>query len=107
MKEVFRTMTGQQIWIRILPWIRNKYVLTSLVFLLWLIIFDRSNWFDMVGELRAIHNLENEKEYYQTKIESDSQKLKELKTNDENLEKFAREVYLMKKSDEDIFIVEE
>lgn len=100
-------MTGQQIWIKILPWIRNKYVLTSLVFLLWLIIFDRSNWFDMVGELRAIHNLENEKEYYQTKIESDSQKLKELKTNDENLEKFAREVYLMKKSDEDIFIVEE
>lgn len=61
----------------------------------------------MIGELRSIHSLENEKEYYQKKIESDNKKLKELKTNDENLEKFAREQYLMKKSDEDIFIVEE
>lgn len=100
-------MTGQQIWIKILPWIRNKYILTTLVFLLWLIIFDRSNWFDMIGELRNINNLENEKEYYQQKIEIDSKKLKELKTNDENLEKFAREQYLMKKPNEEVFVIEE
>lgn len=100
-------MKGQEIWKRILPWVKNKFILTAFVFLLWLIIFDRSNWFDMIGELRSIHSLENEKEYYQKKIESDNKKLKELKTNDENLEKFAREQYLMKKSDEDIFIVEE
>jgi prefoldin subunit 5 len=43
----------------------------------------------MVGEIRAIRKLEDEKEYYQKKIQSDNQKLKELKTNDENLEKFA------------------
>lgn len=100
-------MQGQEIWKRVLPWIKNKYILTSMVFLLWLFIFDRSNWFDMIGEIRAIHSLENEKEYYQHKIEADAQKLKELKTNDENLEKFAREQYLMKKPNEDIFIVEE
>jgi cell division protein FtsB len=100
-------MKGQEIWKRILPWVKNKFILTAFVFLLWLIIFDRSNWFDMIGELRSIHSLENEKEYYQKKIESDNKKLKELKTNDENLEKFAREQYLMKKSNEDIFIVEE
>lgn len=100
-------MNKQEVWNKLLPWIRNKYILTSLVFLLWLIIFDRSNWFDMVGELRSIHSLENEKEYYQKKIETDSKKLKELKTNDQNLEKFAREQYLMKKNGEDIFIVEE
>lgn len=100
-------MKGQEIWKKILPWVKNKFILTTFVFLLWLIIFDRSNWFDMVGEIRAIHKLENEKEYYKKKIEVDSQKLKELKTNDENLEKFAREQYLMKKSNEEIFIVEE
>ena len=61
----------------------------------------------MISEIRTIHSLESEKEYYQKKIEADNEKLKELKTNDENLEKFAREQYLMKKSDEDIFIVEE
>jgi cell division protein FtsB len=72
-----------------------------------MLVFDRSNWFYIIGELRSIHSLENEKEYFQKKIETDTEKLKELKTNDENLEKFAREQYLMKKSDEEIFIVEE
>jgi len=100
-------MTGREIWKKVLPFVRNKFILTSMVFLLWLFLFDRSNWFDMIGELRSIHNLENEKEYYQKKIATDSQKLKELKTNDENLEKFAREQYLMKKTNEEIFIVEE
>lgn len=100
-------MKGQEIWVKVQPWVKNKFILTTLVFLLWLIIFDRSNWFDMVGEIRSIHSLEDEKEYYQKKIETDRQRLKELKTNDENLEKFAREQYLMKKPNEDIFIVEE
>lgn len=100
-------MNAQQIWKKILPRLKNKFILTTLVFLLWLIIFDRSNWFDMIGEIRSIHSLEDEKEYYQKKIETDRQRLKELKTNDENLEKFAREQYLMKKPNEDIFIVEE
>lgn len=100
-------MNTQQIWVKISPWLKNKFILTTLVFLLWLIIFDRSNWFDMVGEIRSIHSLEDEKEYYQKKIATDKQRLNELKTNDENLEKFAREQYLMKKPNEDIFIVEE
>lgn len=100
-------MPNQEVWKKVSPWVKNKFILTTFVFLLWLVIFDRSNWFDMIGEIRTIHTLESEKEYYQKKIEADNSKLKELKTNDENLEKFAREQYLMKKSDEDIFIVDE
>lgn len=100
-------MPNQEVWKKVSPWVKNKYILTTFIFLLWLIIFDRSNWFDMIGEMRAIHGFENEKEYYIKKIKTDNQKLKELKTNDENLEKFAREQYLMKKTNEDIFIVEE
>ena len=100
-------MASQDTWKKISPWVKNKFILTGFLFLLWLIIFDRSNWFDMISEIRAINSLEGEKEYYQNKIETDNKKLKELKTNDENLEKFAREQYLMKKSDEDIFIIDE
>jgi cell division protein DivIC len=100
-------MKGQEIWKKILPRIKNKYILTTLLFLLWLLIFDRSNWFDMFGEFRSIRSLEKQKEYYQAKIATDNQRLNELKTNDENLEKFAREQYLMKKPNEDIFIVDE
>ena len=39
------------------------------------------------------------------KIEIDKKKIHELKTDNDNLEKFAREQYRMKKADEDIYIV--
>lgn len=55
--------------------------------------------------MRELHKLRNEKEYYVNKIEEDSRKLMELKTDNDNLEKFAREQYRMKKPDEDLYIV--
>ncbi|BAX79440.1 hypothetical protein ALGA_1054 [Labilibaculum antarcticum] len=52
-----------------------------------------------------IESLEKEKAYFIEKIETDKNRIDELKTNRENLEKFAREQYLMKKDNEDIFIM--
>ncbi len=43
--------------------------------------------------------------YYLEKIEADRNRLEELRTNNENLEKFAREQYLMKRADEEIFVI--
>jgi cell division protein FtsB len=51
--------------------------------------------------------MEKQREYYIEKIKTDSRKLKELRTDRENLEKFAREQYYMKRDNEDIFIVVE
>jgi len=86
--------------------LRNKYFLTGLVFLLWLAFFDKNNLVDLFGELDKIRGYQQEKVYYEKKIASDREKIKELRTNKENLEKFAREQYLMKKKNEDIFIIE-
>jgi len=72
-----------------------------------MLIFDSSNWVEMFATRRRIKSLEDEKEYYLQKIEDDKKKIKELQTSPENLEKFAREQYLMKKPNEDIFIVDE
>ncbi len=72
-----------------------------------MLIFDSSNWIEMFATRRRIKSLEDEKEYYLQKIEDDKKKIKELQTSPENLEKFAREQYLMKKPNEDIFIVDE
>jgi len=72
-----------------------------------MLIFDSSNWVEMLAAKRRIKKLEEEKVYYLKKIEEDKKKIKELRTNAENLEKFAREQYLMKKPNEDIFIVDE
>ena len=49
--------------------------------------------------------MEKEKNYYRKKVEEDKRKKDELLGNRDNLEKFAREQYLMKKENEDIFII--
>jgi cell division protein FtsB len=54
-----------------------------------------------------LRTLEKEKQYYQAKIKKVEEDRKELLTNKELLEKFAREKYLMKKEKEDIFIIQE
>ena len=102
-------------WNRILQYIkgikapkslRNKYFLTGFVFILWLAFFDKNNLVDLFGEVNKIHSYTKEKIYYEEKIAADREKIKELRTNKENLEKFAREQYLMKKQNEDLFIIE-
>lgn len=83
----------------------NKYTITLLIFLVWLAFFDRNS---LVGkrQLRGkIATLKKEKAYYQNKIEEDNRKMKELLSNKDNLEKFAREQYLMKNKNEDIFVI--
>jgi cell division protein DivIC len=87
------------------PIFKNKYILTILIFLIWILLLDTNNLIARYKEIRELHKLRNEKEYYTKKIEIDKRKLKELKTDDQNLEKFAREQYHMKKSDEDLYII--
>jgi cell division protein FtsB len=55
--------------------------------------------------MAVLKQYQSDKIYYQQRIEEDKRKLRELKTNNENLEKFAREQYYMKKDDEDLFII--
>jgi cell division protein DivIC len=55
--------------------------------------------------MKELNKLKNDREYYIQKIEDDKRKIHELKTDNDNLEKFAREQYRMKKADEDIYIV--
>ncbi len=84
---------------------RNKYVLTILIFLIWLLLLDSNNLISRYKEIRELQKLRDEKEYYLKKIEVDRRKLQELKTDDESLEKFAREQYRMKKPEEDLYII--
>lgn len=87
------------------PFFRNKYILTLIVFLVWIILFDSNNLITRFRDMRELHKLRSDKEYYQAKIKADRQKLYELKTDNHNLEKFAREQYHMKKPDEDLYII--
>jgi len=90
---------------RMPTWMKNKYVLTLLVFLVWIILLDPNNLISRVREIKTRNRLEREKEYYMGRIEEDRRKLNELRTSNENLEKYAREQYRMKRPDEDLFII--
>jgi cell division protein FtsB len=90
---------------RMPPWMKNKYILTLLVFLVWIILLDPNNLISRVREVKTRNRLEREKEYYMGRIEEDRRKLDELRTSNENLEKYAREQYRMKRPDEDLFII--
>ena len=87
--------------------LKNKYILTSILFATWVLFFDQNNLLDRKKYVNEYKQLLKDKEYYLQKIEEDRKKLEELQTNNENLEKFAREQYLMKKDDEEIFIIKE
>jgi cell division protein DivIC len=87
--------------------LRNKYLMAVLVFLVWLLIFDNNSLIDRVKYLNTLHEMKDEKQYYLKRIDEDSRRLNELKTDRDNLEKFAREEYFMKKENEDVFVIVE
>ena len=87
--------------------LNNKYILTLIVFFLWLLFFDQNNLLERRKLNREYEQLLQEREFYMKKIDEDRKRIKELKTDNENLEKFAREQYLMKKDNEDIFVIVE
>ena len=90
---------------KIPPFLRNKYLLTIIIFFVWLLLLDSNNLISRYKEMRNLRKLKSEKEYYVQRIEEDKRKLHELKTDNQNLEKFAREQYRMKKPDEDLYII--
>ena len=92
----------------LLPIVKNKYILSLIIFILWIAFFDRNNLIDRYEDVKTLSQLEKDKLYYQERIDQDKKRIEELKTDNENLEKFAREQYLMKKKNEDVFyIIEE
>jgi cell division protein FtsB len=103
-----KTLTDRWLWFRSTRAgmaLSNKYVLAALIFLIWLLLFDQNNLSERRKLTRDYNLLLQEREYYQHKIEEDKKRINELKTDNENLEKFAREQYLMKKDNEDIFVI--
>lgn len=99
--------TALKIWKKILPIVKNKFFITLFIFILWLLFFDRNNLIDRAKELSHLKQLEKDRIYYIERIDNDSKRLEQLKTNNKNLEKFAREQYLMKKDNEDVFVIVE
>ncbi len=92
---------------KIPAWIKNKYTIAITAFVVWLVFFDHNDLFTQVERTRELKHLENGKKYYSGQIENIRAELAELATDPASLEKIAREKYMMKKDNEDLFIVKE
>ena len=83
----------------------NFYLIIGLLFLIWLTFFDSNDLYTQIKQTAKLEGLEDEKEFYQEKIEEVKADREELLSDDELLEKFARENYLMKKPEEDLYVI--
>ncbi len=90
---------------KILPWLKDKYVLSIIVFLVWMTFFDRNDFISQYSYKQELNKLEVDKEYYMMQVEENKESIYELMSDPANLEKFAREKYHMKKDDEDVFLI--
>ena len=48
---------------------RNKYILTIIIFIIWLVLFDSNNLISRYKELKELHKLKKDKEYFSKRIE--------------------------------------
>ena len=85
--------------------IKNIYVIVLTFFLIWMVFFDTNSLLIHLELRKEVKKLEQQKQFLQSEITKDKKILEKLSTPEE-LEKFAREKYFMKKDNEEIFLIE-
>lgn len=85
--------------------ISNKYVLSLLIFVVWMAFFDPKDWQLIHARKEKLKELEKSEEQLTKQIADTRKELNLLKTSAESIEKYAREKYMMKKDNEDLYIV--
>jgi cell division protein DivIC len=83
----------------------NKYLILGIAFAVWMMFFDRNDIPLQLKRIRELNKLEASEKLMDRQIKDTRFELSYLKTNPETLEKYAREKYLMKKDNEDLFVI--
>lgn len=83
----------------------NKFVIVLLIFIVWLTFFDNNNLISRFRVKSELRQLKNQKEYYLKEIEINEGFRDQLINDPEKAEAFGREQYLMKRDNEDIFLI--
>ncbi len=92
---------------KIVSILKNKYLLTVIGLSVWVIFFDKNDLRTQLALRKEVKQLEDERNYFAKEIHNITSDIKELNSNPKTLEKFAREKYLMKRDNEDIFVIVE
>ena len=92
---------------KILPVLKNKFFLVGIAYLLYLIFIDSNDILSQWKLRRELSNLEDQLQFYTEQIEQVKEERDELFSGIEQLEKFGRERYHMKRDSEDLFLIVE
>ncbi len=85
--------------------LKNKYLIAGLGFVIWLLFFDKNDFYTQYQRNTELKELLQSKAFYLAEIDSERNELEQLKSNPLTLEKYAREKFYMKRDKEDVFLV--
>lgn len=91
---------------KILRIITNKYLLTAVVFVVWVGFFDSNDWSSQMRRKKEVEDTKNNISYLRKEIAKMKHERDGIKNNPAVLERFAREHYHLKKENEDVFVFE-
>ncbi|HWI89702.1 MAG TPA: septum formation initiator family protein [Flavisolibacter sp.] len=86
--------------------LRNKFLLATTAFAVWMLFFDRNDVFTQMQRRSELNELKQSKSYFEKQIAENRKFSKDLQFNAQAIEKYAREKYLMKRDNEDLFIIQ-
>ena len=86
--------------------IKDKYFLSAASFAIWILFFDRNDILTQIERRDDLTTLQKRKQYYTEQIAQESKVSEELRSNPSTIERYAREKYLMKRDNEDLFIIQ-
>ncbi len=89
----------------ILRLLKNKYLIATVAFLVWMIFFDPKDWGIMAARNSKYKELKESEKHLTLLIKDTKKELSLLKTDAASIERYAREKFFMKKDNEDLFII--
>jgi cell division protein DivIC len=89
-----------------LSFLRNKYLLALTAFGVWMLFFDKNDFFAQLDRKKELKDLQESKGYFLQQIAEERKFSEELKNNPAAIEKFAREQYKMKRDNEDLYLIQ-
>ncbi len=95
----------KNILLKIWGLVKNYYIIATLAFIVWISFFDTDNLLSQYAQRKEMNGLLEQKKFYTEEIQKMKKLSADLATNREAMERYGRETYLMKKPNEDIYMI--
>ncbi len=85
---------------------KYKYVNSTVFFLIWMVFFDGNSFLFMNHQYNELQDLKAQERFLTEEIEEMTKLKNDLFSDDDKLERYARENFFFKKDEEDVYVIE-